>query len=118
MTKEGTKRYIMVVGDYFSKWKEAFTLENRTAQTVSDKLVTEVICRFGVPYRIHTDQGKEFESALFAGMCFLLGIMKSRTTPYRPQFDGMVERFNRILQQMLSIFVDENRLTGTIICHI
>ena len=102
-------RFIMVVGDYFSKWKEAFALPDHTAQTVADKLVTEVICRFGVPYRIHSDQGREFESDLFREMCSLLGIAKSRTTPYRPQSDGMVERYNRTLATMLSMFVDENR---------
>ena len=102
-------RFIMVIGDYFSKWKESFALPDHTAQTVADKLVTEFVCRFGVPHRIHTDQGREFESDLFREMCILLGISKSRTTPYHPQSDGMIERFNRTLQQMLSMFVDENR---------
>lgn len=36
-----------------------------TAQNVADKLVTEFICRYGTPLRIHTDQGREFESKLF-----------------------------------------------------
>lgn len=102
-------QYIMVIGDYFSKWKEAFALPDHTAQTVADKLVTGFICTFGAPYRIHTDQGREFESELFSEICSLLGIAKSRTTPYHPQSDGMIERFNRTLQQMLAIFVDENR---------
>ncbi|CAC5411256.1 unnamed protein product [Mytilus coruscus] len=73
--------YIMVVGDYFSKWKEAYALKNHTAQSVADKLTTEFICRFGTPARIHTDQGREFESNLFSEICKLLGIDKSRTNP-------------------------------------
>lgn len=73
----------------------AFALPDHTAQTVADKLVTEFICKFGAPYRIHTDQGREFESELFCEICSLLGIAKSRTTPYHPQSDGMIERFNR-----------------------
>lgn len=101
-------QYIMVVSDYFSKWTEAYPLKEHCAQTVADKLVTEFICRFGTPYRIHTDQGREFESKLFAGMCELLEISKTRTTPYHPQSDGMVERYNRTLQQTLSMFVNEN----------
>lgn len=79
-----------------------------TAQIVADKLVTEFICRYGTPLRIHTDQGREFESKLFTHLCRLLEIEKSRTTPYRPQSDGMIERFNRTLQQMLAMFVNEN----------
>ena len=102
-------QYIMVVGDYFSKWKEAYAIPDHTAQTVADKLTTEFICRFGTPARIHTDQGREFESNLFEEVCKLLGIQKSRTTPYHPQSDGMVERFNQTVQIMLSMYVDENR---------
>ena len=102
-------QYILVIGDYFSKWMEGYAVPNHTAQTVADVLVTQFICRFGTPTRIHTDQGPEFESRLFAYICSLLGIAKTRTTPYRPQSDGLVERFNRTLQQMLSLFVNENR---------
>ncbi|CAG2213568.1 unnamed protein product [Mytilus edulis] len=99
----------MVIGDYFSRWKEAFALPNHTALTVADKLTTEFICRFGTPTRIHTDQGREFESVLFAEICKLLGVEKSRTTPYHPQSDGMVERYNQTAQIMLAMYVDENR---------
>lgn len=48
-------QYIMVVGDYFYKWKEAYAVVDHTAQTVADSLAMEFICRFGVPTRIHTD---------------------------------------------------------------
>ncbi|KAK3105584.1 hypothetical protein FSP39_001056 [Pinctada imbricata] len=101
--------YIIVIGDYYTKWKEAFSVPNHTALTVADKLVTEMICKFGCPEQIHTDQGREFESNLFKSVCEKLGINKTRTTPYRPQSDGLVERFNRTLRQMLSMFVHENQ---------
>ncbi|CAG2233136.1 unnamed protein product [Mytilus edulis] len=106
---DNDNEYIMVIGDYFSKWKEAYALKNHTAQAVADKLVTEFICRFGAPTRIHTDQGREFESNLFSEICKLLGVEKSRTTPYRPQSDGMVEKYNHTAQNMLAMYVDENR---------
>lgn len=86
----------------------AFPIRDHTALTVADKLVTEFICRFGCPDQIHTDQGREFESQLFKLVCNLLGIEKTRTTPYHPQSDGLEERFNRTLRQMISIFVSEN----------
>jgi hypothetical protein len=89
-------------------WKLGYAIKDHTAQTVADIVVTEFICRYGVPYRIHTDQGREFESELFSEMCSLLGILKSRTTPYRPQSDGMVEQFNRTLQQMLCMFINKS----------
>lgn len=102
-------QYIMVLGDYFSKWTEAYALKDHTAQTVADILVTEFICRFGTPARIHTDQGREFNSELFAKLCELMEVHKTRTTPYRPQSDGMIERFNRTLQQMLALYVSQNK---------
>ena len=106
---ENLMEYIVVIADYFTKFTEAFAIPNHTAQTVADKLVTEVICRYGSPEQIHTDMGREFESGLFKEVCRLLGIKKTRTCPYRPQSDGLVERFNRTLKKMLSIFCAENK---------
>lgn len=107
-TRNGNE-YIIIVGDYFSKWKEAYAVPNHTAMTVADKLLTEFICCYGTPRQIHTDQGREFESELFKALCEKLGIEKTRTNPYRPQSDGLVERFNRTLIQMLSAFVNEKK---------
>ena len=107
-TERGNK-YILVIGDYFSKWKEGYAMPNQEAETVADHFVREFICRFGVPYQLHTDQGRNFESELFQQMCSRLGIEKTRTTPGRPESDGMVERFNRTLEAMLSMFVSENQ---------
>ena len=64
-TTESGQKYILVVGDYFTKWTEAFPLPNQEAKTVAEKLVNEVISRFGTPERIHTDQGRNFEAQLF-----------------------------------------------------
>ena len=108
-TTESGNKYILVIVDYFTKWVEAFPLPNQGAKTVADKLVNEVVCRFGIPLIIHSDQGRNFESALFTEMCQLLDIHKTRTTPYHPQSDGMVKRFNRTLEMQLSKFVDYNQ---------
>ena len=98
-------RYIIVISDYFTKWSEAYAVKDHTAYTVADKLVTEFMCRFGVPKVIHTDQGTEFQSALFQQLCELLQCRKTRTTPYHPQSDGLVERQNRTILAMLSAVV-------------
>ena len=55
------------------------------------------LVKFGAPHMIHTDQGRNFESDLFAEMCKLLNIKKTRTPVYHPQSDGMVEWFNQTL---------------------
>ena len=93
-TKDGN-RWILVVGDYFTKWIEAYPLVDTTAESVAKKLVTEFICRLGVPSELHSDQGRNFESNVFTEVCNILGIHKTRTTPYNPKSDGLIERFNR-----------------------
>ena len=107
VTERGNK-YILVIGDYFTKWTECHPMSNMEASTVASILVEQVISRFGVPYSIHSDQGRQFESRLFAEMCKLLQITKTRTTAYHPKSDGMVERFNKTLVTMLSAYVNEN----------
>lgn len=105
---ENGNEYIIVLCEYFSKWVDAWAVPNHKAQTVADKLVVEFFTKFGCPQQIHTDQGREFQSTLFKALCKRLGINQTRTTPYRPNSDGLVERFNRTLKQMLRTFAVEN----------
>ena len=107
-TEKGNE-YILVASDYFTKWVECFALPDMRAETTADTLVTQFFCRFGVPRILHSDQGSNFESILFKEMCRLFEIDKTRTTPYHPRSDGMVERFNRTIQQMLRAFVNDRR---------
>ena len=103
ITKSGN-RYICVTMDYFTKWPEAIAVPNQEAETIARALVDNFFSRFGVPDELHSDQGRNFESKVFRACCNLLGIKKTRTTPLRPQSDGMVERFNRTLGQELAKF--------------
>ena len=93
--------YILVAGDYFTKWMEAYAIPNQKAITVALKLVDQLFCWFSLPEQLHSDQGKQFESALLHDVCNILG-MKSRTSTYHPQCDGLVERFNCTLLDMLA----------------
>ena len=102
-------KYIIIIADYFTKWPEAFAIPNQEATTIANLLVREVVCRYGVPLELHSDQGRNFESTVFAEMCSLLGIGKTRNTPYHPQSDGMVERLNRTLETQLSMFVQDHQ---------
>ena len=54
-----------------------------------------------------SDQGREFENGLMKSLCTLLGCTKTRTAPYRPASDCMIERFNRTCLMMLSMFVND-----------
>ena len=98
-------KYILVVSDYFTKWVEAYPMPNQETVTIANVLVNEFISRFGVPLLLHSDQGSQFESSLFQELCSLLDIDKTRTTAYHPQSDGLVERFNLTLENMLSKYI-------------
>lgn len=101
-------KYILVISDYFTKWVEAIAIPDQTAITVAAALVEEVVCKFGTPAYVHSDQGRQFEGTVYQEMCRLLNIKKTRTTPYHPQSDGMVERYNKTLAQLLGSFINED----------
>ena len=107
-TEDGCK-YVMVAVDCFTRWVEVYAIRNQEATTVAQKLVDEMFCRFSPPEQLHSDQGRQFESDLVKEICELLQIRKTRTTPYHPQCNGMVERFNRTLLDMLSTAVGNHQ---------
>ena len=86
-----------------------YAIRNQEATTVAKKLVDEMFCRFSPPEQLHSDQGRQFESDLVKEICELLQIRKTRTTPYHTQCNGMVERFNRTLLDMLSTAVGNHQ---------
>ena len=90
-------KYILVVCDYFTKYTEAYPL--------ADSLMDIWLPRYGFPMFLHSDQGKEFDNTMIHKLSELLGTVKTKTTPYHPRSDGLVERFNRTLLAMLTMFV-------------
>ena len=86
-TARGDTR-MLAVGDHFTKWCEAFPMQDQKAQTVANILVSSLFSRF-VPLQIlHSDQGTNFESKLIKSICDLMGIQKTRTTAYHPKGMG------------------------------
>ncbi len=92
---------VLVMTNVFSKYTLAVPTRDQRAETVAQALVTEWFYRFGVPGRLHSDQGRNFESLLIRQLCELYGVEKSRTTPYHPAGNGQCERFNRTLHNLL-----------------
>ncbi|KAL5515899.1 hypothetical protein EMCRGX_G001144 [Ephydatia muelleri] len=97
-------KYILVICDYATRYPEAVPL--RTCDAVAEEL-GKLFSRVGIPREILTDQGTNFTSQLLAELYRLLNVHSIRTTPYHPQTDGLVERFNQTLKAMLRRTVTE-----------
>lgn len=93
--------YILTMVDRFTRWPEAYPMRDMTATTVARHFVSQYVSRFGVPLRITTDRGSQFESRMFDEMTKLLGTHHLRTTAYHPQANGLVERLHRQLKAAL-----------------
>ena len=86
-------RFILTICDYATRYPEAIALPSIEASRIAKELIT-VFARVGIPEEILTDQGTNFMSTLLGEVYRLLQINRIRTTPYHPQTDGLVERFN------------------------
>ena len=100
-TSISSYRYLLTCLDRGTRWIEACPLSDITAQTIAKAFVDVWVSRFGVPLHVITDRGSQFESELFNELSNLLGFHRLRTTAYRPQTNGMIERFHRVLKTSL-----------------
>ena len=96
------KKYIVTAMDYMTKWPEARALTEATAQKVADFIYEQIICTHGCPQIILTDRGTHFNNILISCLMEKFQIKHLLSTPYHPQTNGLVERFNRTLSESLS----------------
>jgi len=99
--------YLLVAQDYFSKWPFAIALPDQKATTIVKALRDQVFTMVGPPRKLHSDQGRNFESHILSELCKAFGVEKSHTTPYHPMGDGLVERINRSLLNLLRTLMEK-----------
>lgn len=103
--KEG---YILVMLDSFSRYCRAAYIRDKRAETIVKKILTEWISIFGRPRKLFSDNGGEFNNDLVREMCESLNIEPMYTAAESPWSNGMVERFNRILNTHLNRVIESS----------
>jgi hypothetical protein len=96
------KRYIVVAMDYLTKWPEARAISEATAENVAKFIYEQIICQHGCPQIILTDRGTHFNNNMLDRLMEKFEVKHLLSTPYHPQTNGLVERFNRTLCESLA----------------
>ena len=99
-------QYILVICDYANRYPEAVPLHSIDAGTVAEQLI-QLFARVGIPKEILSDQGTNFLSQLLKELYNLLQIHQIHTSPYHPQTDRLIERFNKTLKSLLMKLVNK-----------
>jgi transposase InsO family protein len=105
----GGNRYILTIIDHFSKYSRLVALPSKHAKVVARALIEEWILLFGAPEALHSDRGLEFVNRLLQDIALHLGFRLSRTTAYNPAGNGVTERMNRTITQLLRVLASENQ---------
>ncbi len=100
---------ILVITDHFTRYAQAIPTKNQTAHTTAKVLFEQFFCHYGFPSRLHSDQGRNFVGLVIKELCAIANVDQSRTTPYHPEGNGMAERFNQTLLNMLGTLEDSQK---------
>ena len=108
LSKTG-KENVLVMTDAFSKFSIAVVTSNQKALTVAKILVEKWFHMYGIPSRIHSDQGKSFDNEVIRSLCKLYGVQQSLTCPYNPRGNAQCERFSRMMFGLLHTLSKEQK---------
>ena len=103
------KENVLVMTDAFSKFSVAVVMPNQQAKTVAKALVDKWFYTYGIPSRIHSDQGKSFDSKLIEQLCKIYGVKQSTITPYNPHRNSPCKRLNHTLQNLLKTLLKDQK---------
>ena len=101
----------LVITDHFTRYVQAIVTSSQTAKCTAQNLWDKFIVHYGLPKKILTDQGCNFESDLLKALCEIAQVKKIRTSGYHPQMNGQCEHFNATLINMLGTLPDKPKST-------
>ncbi|CAN6440363.1 unnamed protein product [Victoria cruziana] len=102
-------KYFLAATDYFTKWVEAITLRTVEARHVVSFIRKNLLCRFGIPHDIVSDNGTHFKNERMRELCTKFNIHHHFSAPYYPQGNGQAEATNKILIRVLERTVETGR---------
>ena len=109
-TTSNGHRFILVTIDYFTKWVEAASFASVTKNVVACFIKQNLICRYGIPDMIITDNGTNLNNTMITALCDQFKIQHHNSSPYRPKMNGVVEAANKnikkIIQKMIVTYKD------------
>ncbi|XP_074356333.1 uncharacterized protein LOC141696039 [Apium graveolens] len=111
LVASGQRKFIVVAIDYFTKWIEAKTLAQITTKKIAQFFWENVICRYGIPCFLATDNGRQFDYAEFGEYFDDNNIELHFTSVSHPQANGLVEIANRIILDGIKKMVERSRNT-------
>ena len=109
MEAPGRVKFLLVAVNYFTKWVEAKLLATITGKNVLNFVWSNIVCRFGVPHEIISDNGKQFAEDPFKAWCTEMKIQQKFTSVAHPQANGQVEVTNRTLVHGIKTRLDKAR---------
>ena len=106
---KGLEENVLVVIDHFTRYTQPYVTRSQSAQTTAKVLWDKFIVHYGLPRKILSDQGWNYEHQLVADLCMLIGMWKIQTSPYHPHTNGQCERFNSTLIKLLGTLPPEKK---------
>src|SRR4051812_48325817 len=100
-TASNGHRFILVAIDYFIKWVEAASFASVTKNVVARFIKYNLICRYGIPERIITDNGTNLNNRMITELCTQFKIKHHNSSPYRPKMNGAVEAANKNIKKII-----------------
>nr|KYP75885.1 Transposon Ty3-I Gag-Pol polyprotein [Cajanus cajan] len=98
---KGQLKFLLVAIDYFTKWIEACPLAKITVENVQKFTWKSIICRFGIPHSLVTDNGRQFITQSFENFLQELGIKHFPTSVEHPQTNGQAKAANKVIHREL-----------------
>ena len=100
--------YAVVMIEYVTRFAVVIPVKNRREDVIAQAILDSVFC-FGPMRELLSDSAGELAGKVASALCEVIQAKQIHPVPYRPNFNGLVERFTRTLKDMLSIYVDENQ---------